>query len=59
MDKDLKRIYQKERELEFLISELPTMEEMVEKTNSVITKLRIFKENTVQFMKKSTGEQLF
>lgn len=56
MEKDLKRIYQKERELEFIISELPTMEEIVEKTDWLIKKLKIFKLNTVQFMKKSTCE---
>lgn len=39
-----KEIFEKERELELLLSELSTKEEFIIRTNSVIDKLTIFKE---------------
>ena len=51
MDKDLKLIYQKEEELRFLISKLPTMEEIVETTNSIIHNLENFKAYADEFLR--------
>lgn len=51
MEELKRKIVTKEEELRFLLSELPTMEEIVETTNSIIHNLENFKAYADEFLR--------